>query len=86
VKFSIFKKQSEKDRLEFIGGVPPRSPKDVLIKKCKDLDVSIHIDDLAENVHTPFRAVASEAELERRVLAKMSVLYSIDSRRLAVIA
>lgn len=84
--FPFFKKQSYQDWVKFIGDRPPVSRKEELIKICQSLDISIYIDDPAENVHTPIRAVASEAELERRVLSKKAVKYSLDSRWIALAA
>ena len=82
----FFRKNPEQDWTKFFGDLPPETRKAKLIDICKRKDVSIYVDDSTENVHTPLRAVASEAELERRVLAKMSVVYSLHSRRISIAA
>ena len=52
------------------------SRKQKLIEDCKKLNVSIYIDDESENANGAYsliRAVASEAELERRLNAKNTI-------------
>ncbi|MEX0739054.1 MAG: hypothetical protein WD071_06915 [Pseudohongiella sp.] len=86
MRFNFLKKNPEHDWVKFFGDLPPATKKSKLIEICGRKDVSIYADDSTENAHTPLRAVASEAELERRLLAKMSVSYSLQSRRVAIAA
>ena len=75
--FSNFIKEGEKSR------------KDKLIEECKRLDVSLYIDDQSENSkgnYSGIRAVASEAELERRIIAKKASISSMQSKYIAIIA
>lgn len=75
--FSKFIKNDEKSR------------KERLIEECKKHDVSIHVDDESETssgAYAEMRAVASEAELERRLNAKKSVGMATRSSVIAIIA
>ena len=62
------------DWATYAGG-SEQSRKQLLISDCRRLDVSIHIDaadESSEGVYANLRAVASEAELERRLRAARS--------------
>ena len=57
-----------------------------LLKQCRKYDVSVYVDESSENsegVYASLRAVASEAELERRIVAKRS---EINTRRANVVS
>lgn len=86
MKLNFFKKSPAQDWLKFFGELPPATRKAKLIEVCQRDDVSIYMDDPVENAHTPLRAVASEAELERRILVKKSVMYALHSRWIAAAA
>lgn len=69
--------------------LPPPSRKGRLIEKCNRHDVAIHVDDVAETtsgVYSAMRAVASEAELERRLVAKLAIRKSILANRIAALS
>lgn len=55
---------------------PPKTRKQRLLEDCEKHDVSVHIDDAAEqssSFSALFRGVASEAELERRLNEKKAI-------------
>ena len=65
------------------------SRKNRLLSECEKLDVSIHIDDAAEassGVYSGLRAVASEAELEKRLNAKKSLRFAWRSQVVSFVA
>jgi len=73
------RKLKEQDWFKFIGELPPQTRKQKLIEECKQQDVSIHLDDPAETssgIYAELRGVASEAELERRLIAKVAIKQS----------
>lgn len=85
----IFKAKAAEDGSDFssfITGIP-LTPKQQRIEECKNLDVSIYIDDPSEQsagVNANLRAVASEAEIERRLnaakatqLSKWAIIISL---------
>ncbi len=60
-----------------------------LIEECQRRSVSIFVDDAAETisgVYAEMRPVASEAELERRLLAKLAVSRSQQANLVAILA
>ena len=60
-----------------------------LLDECQKLDVSIHLDDSADvssGAYSNFRGVASEAELERRLLAKKAVTRAGRANWIAICA
>ena len=62
------------------------SRKQRLLEQCQKYDVSIHVDEATESsegVYASLRAVASEAELERRIVAKRS---EINTRRANIVS
>ena len=67
----------------------PKSRKQTLIEKCGQLDISIYVDDKAENSNEPYamlRPVASEADLDSRINSKEAVTCATKANRLSVIA
>ena len=66
-----------------------KSKKELLIDKCRTKDVSIYIDDESETssgIYAEFRAVASEAELERRLSANCAVSIAYRSNIISIAA
>jgi len=83
------RKENIEDWAKFLGRLPPATRKQRLIEECKKYDVSIHIDDSAESssgVYSELRGVASEAELERRLVAKITIFQSARANRIAIFA
>lgn len=73
------RKRNDQDWSKFFGDLPPQTRKQRLIEECKRQNVSIHIDDPAESssgIYAELRGVASEAELERRLVAKLAIKQS----------
>ena len=69
------RKQKDEDFSKFLGETA-KTRKESLLEKCSKHDVSIYINDAAEpssGVYAGLRAVASEAELERRLNSKLAV-------------
>ncbi|MDT8383600.1 MAG: hypothetical protein RRB22_04225 [Gammaproteobacteria bacterium] len=76
---------------DFSNFLPRAKPtkKEELIEECKKLNVSPYIDDSGETssgVYSEMRAVASEAEIERRLIAKRSMLSAEHSKYISIIA
>lgn len=83
------RKESTQDWAKFFGGNPPATRKQRLLEECKKLGVSIYIDDSAEassGFYGDLRGVASEAELERRLVAKKTISQSARANMIAIIA
>lgn len=67
----------------------PTSRKRLLIQECQKCGVAIFVDDPAETtegVYSQFRAVASEAELQSRLLTKVAATRSMWANVIAAIA
>lgn len=82
------KNSSPEDFSRFLDDHPP-SRKENLIEECKKLDVSIFIDDSSETssgVYSELRAVVSEAELDRRLMAKKALISASQSKYIAIIS
>lgn len=62
----------------------PLTRKQRLINECERRDVSIYIDDLSEQ-SAIFRSIASEAELERRLNTKKTLLLSKRANVIALL-
>ena len=70
-------------------GDTPESSKQRLISLCEKNDVSIYIDDAAEQstgFYSSMRPVASEAELERRLVTKLALKNTSKANWIAGIA
>ena len=83
------RKRATQDWVQYLGGCPPATRKQRLLDECKRLDVSIHVDDSTEassGIYGELRGVASEAELERRLNAKNTVLHASRANKLAIVA
>lgn len=84
------RKEKQQDLATFLGdSTHPKAQKQRLIEKCKILGVSIYIEDASEassGTFSELRGVASEAELDRRLTAKMSVCYSKKANIIAIAA
>lgn len=81
-------RQSEVDWRKYLH-LPPETRKMHLIKTCNRYDVSIYKDDPEETssgVYALLRPVASEAELERRLLAKLADRKSAWANLIAAIS
>ncbi|MEQ1838241.1 MAG: hypothetical protein ABL858_07905 [Candidatus Nitrotoga sp.] len=71
---------------DFSSFLPDTPPKQQLIEECQKLGVSIYIDDPSEQsagVYANQRAVASEAELERRLNAKKAIMNAEKATKLS---
>lgn len=79
-------KVKKQDWSKYFDGVPPQSRKQKLLDECAHHDVSVHIDDALENstgIYAQLRAVASEAELDRRLNAKLAIKQSSRANLIA---
>jgi hypothetical protein len=88
---SLFtKKNKQQDWEKFFGdSLPPETRKQRLIDECKRLDVSIYVDDVSEassGIYAELRGVVSEAELERRLVAKLTARHSRHANFIAIVA
>ena len=89
---SIFKRmQKSADKDDFSNFLPKEAStkKQKLIRDCKKYSISIFVDDTSESssgIYAQMRAVASEAELERRLLAKMAVRKSVHANLISILA
>lgn len=82
------KESNPEDFSKFLGN-SELSRKQKLIEECENLDISIYIDDESETsdgVYSELRAVASEAELERRLNAKNTIRSANHSKYIAILA
>lgn len=64
---------------------PSETHKEYLLEECCRNNISIHIDSPAEITHgiySIFRPIASEAELERRLIAKLAIDKSVWANRI----
>jgi hypothetical protein len=88
MKHMFARKQNDQDFSKYLGETPP-TRKQRLLEECTERDVSIYIDDASEQsagVYAVLRAVASEAELERRLNTKKAVGQSNRANLIAVAA
>lgn len=82
------RKRKDEDFSNFLGKTV-KTRKELLLEKCSEHDVSIYIDDAAEpssGVNARLRAIASEAELERRLNSKLAVGVASRANRIAFFA
>lgn len=89
MKFSFRPKIESTNWDEFLGPKPSETRKQRLLRECQELDVSIHLDDEGEfssGLYGELRGVASEAELERRLLAKKTVSKAARSNIISILA
>lgn len=71
-------KENKQDFSKFFGEIP-ETRKQRLLEDCRKNDVSIHIDNPSEHSSSgiiDFRGVASEAELEKRLNKKKTLMQS----------
>lgn len=74
---------------KFLGDSSLQSKKQRLIEECKRRDVSIYLDDSGEissGVYAELRGVASESELEHRLIAKIAAEESSRANWIAGLA
>ena len=80
------RKEKVHDWSKFFGNLPPQTGKQRLIDECKKHNVSIFIDDATEtssSIYAELRGVVSEAELERRLVAKLAIKQSSQANWIA---
>ncbi len=78
----------ETDFSSFTSGIQ-LTRKQRLIEECRKQDVSIHIDDPAEQsvgIYAELRGVVSEAELDRRLNTKKATTLSNRANNIALLA
>jgi hypothetical protein len=71
----ILSKPKDTDFSRFLSRPQP-SRKQLIVDKCERKNISIYIDDASEQsagIYAKFRGVASEAELDRRLIAKQTI-------------
>ena len=79
------------DKDDFSGFLSKKTTtnKQRLIIECQKYSISIFVDDASEDssgVYAQMRAVASEAELERRLLARMAIRKSVHANPISILA
>jgi len=82
------KNAKDEDLSNYLEGIP-KSRKQLLLDECKKRNVSMYLDDPTEpssGIYAELRAVASEAELEKRLNAKMAVCLARRAHWVAGIA
>lgn len=88
MKLPFWPKEKETDWGKEFGHFQ-ETRKQRLIHECQKHDVLIHIDDESEassGVYAELRGVASEAELERRLNTKLSILSSKRANQISAVA
>lgn len=82
------KKNTEVDWSEFLKSSEPESRKQRLVKECRKYDVTPYVDDPCENDsgNNVMRGVASEAEIERRLVAKKAMFSANRANIIAFLA
>lgn len=82
------KKNTDVDWSEFFKSSEPESRKQRLIRECRKYDVTPYVDDPSENAsgNNMMRGVASEAEIERRLVAKKAVFSANRANVIALLA
>lgn len=81
-------KHTDVDWSEFFDDAGPSSRKQRLIRECQRYDVTPYIDDQSENASDSniMRGVASEAEIERQLIAKKAVYSASRANCIASLA
>lgn len=81
-------KNTDVDWSEFFKNSEPDSRKQRLIRECRKYDVTPYVDDPSENAYgnNVMRGVASEAEIERRLVAKRAVFSANRANLIALLA
>jgi hypothetical protein len=82
------KKHEDEGFSRFLGETK-KTKREALLEKCRKHDVSIYVDDATEpssGVYADLRAVASEAELERRLNSKLAVGIASCANMIAIFA
>ncbi|HMN55732.1 MAG TPA: hypothetical protein PKE15_00675 [Ottowia sp.] len=82
-KFGLRKNSNEWENFIPFNG---KTKKQSLLDECENLGISPYIDDESETssgVYAQLRAVASEAELERRLIAKRAERKAVQSNLIA---
>ena len=88
MRWPFSKPRNAEDFSNFLGNATP-TKKERLIAECKNRSITIFIDDTSESasgVYAQMRAVASEAELERRLLVKKAISKSGWANFIAILA
>ena len=82
------KKNTDMDWSELLKNSEPESRKQRLIRECHEHDVTPYVDDPGENAsgNNLMRGVASEAEIERRLVAKKAVSSANRANVIALLA
>jgi len=88
LKWPLWKKRDPED---FSAYLPqgPESTKEKLIAECKRRGISVHVNDASETssgVYAELRAVASEAELQSRLLQVIASDTAASANRIAWLA
>ena len=79
----------DEDFSTFLGDASIPSKKRLLLEACKKHDVSPYVDDSTESssgVYSAIRGVASEAELERRLIVKKTFGLACRAHIVAILA
>jgi len=88
MKRLFVKNIEEQDFSDYLPGTP-KSRKQLLLEACEKQSVPVYLDDPTESssgIYAELRGVASEAELERRLNAKVAVGLARCANRVAIIA
>ena len=83
------KSQKVEDFSTWLGDTQKPTKKMTLIEECEKYDVSPYVDDVAETssgVYASLRGVASEAELERRLIARKVLGMASRANTIAILA
>ncbi|MFT6031284.1 MAG: hypothetical protein ACI8O8_003034 [Oleiphilaceae bacterium] len=81
-------KSTDMDWSKFFKDSQPESRKQRLIKDCQKYDVTPYVDDRSENTsgNNVMRGVASETEIERRLVAKKTLFSANRANFIALLA
>lgn len=85
--WSFLRKSKDVDFSKFFGSIQ-FTPKQLLLEKCKKNGVSVYVDDASETstgFYAKFRGVASEAELEKRLNAKLAVRQAMLANKIKIL-
>ncbi|MCC4310407.1 hypothetical protein LL252_17710 [Alcanivorax marinus] len=82
------KQNTDVDWSEFLKSSEPESRKQRLVRECRKYDVTPYVDDPCENAssNNVMRGVASEAEIERRLVAKKAMFSANRANIIALLA
>lgn len=88
MKVPFTQNRNNNDWESYLGNeFPTKTRKQRLLEECNANDVSLHVDnanEVSDGIYSSMRGVASESELERRLMAKKTYIQSRTSQKIAM--